>query len=368
MTSNGQDLDTAATSVRESPPVNVLDAVESDRAATPAESVSASLRPINRTTRLPALVENAIQRFAVVGIWVVMMLVYIAIEPDKILQVATFQSIFGSQEPLVFLALAMLCTFVVGEFDLSVASVMGLTATIVPVLVTQHGLNVALASAVAVAIGVGCGLVNAFVVVVVGVDGFIVTLGSSTLLLGAALWVSKSTTVSGLSVSFGKISLTNFLGLPLTFYYGIAIALVFAYVAWFTPLGRHMTFVGASREVARLAGVRVDRIRFLAYVASALIASLGGVLLTAGLGGFDASSSPGYLLPALSAVFLGTAVVQPGRFNPLGSMVGVYFLASGILGLQLLGIGGWIEDVFYGAALVVAVAVSSLVRRRRGRS
>ena len=92
------------------------------------------------------------------------------------------------------------------------------------------------------------------------------------------------------------------------------------------------------------------------------------VLLVAGLGGFDPSSSTAYLLPALSAVFLGTATVQPGRFNPIGTLIGIYFLATGILGLQLAGLGGWIEDVFYGAALVIAVAVSHLIRRRRGRS
>ena len=56
--------------------------------------------------------------------------------------------------------------------------------------------------------------------------------------------------------------------------------------------------------------------------------------------------------------------MQPGRFNPLGTLIGIYFLATGILGLQLLGLGGWIEDVFYGAALVLAVIVSTVTRRR----
>ena len=318
--------------------------------------------------RLPSWLDEVIHRFAVVGVWAVMLLVYIALEPHKILQTATFQSIFGSQQALVFLALAALCTLVVGEFDLSVASVMGISATVVPVLAVQHHMNVALASLIGVAAGAACGLVNAFVIVVVGVDGFVVTLGSSTLLLGLTILISHSTTVSGLSAGFSKITLTNFLGLPLSFYYGLALALLFAYILSFTALGRHLTFVGANREVARLAGVRVDRIRFLSYVTGSTIAGLGGVLLVASLGGFDPSSSAAYLLPALSAVFLGTAAVQPGRFNPLGTLIGIYFLSTGILGLQLLGLGGWIEDVFYGAALVVAVAVSSLIRRRRGRS
>jgi ribose transport system permease protein len=61
-------------------------------------------------------------------------------------------------------------------------------------------------------------------------------------------------------------------------------------------------------------------------------------------------------------------VIQPGRFNPIGTLIGVYFLASGIIGLQLMGVGGWIVDVFYGLALVIAVSVSTLVSRRRKRS
>lgn len=338
---------------------------ETSSGATPSTAPPERTRP---GRSLSGWIDEAIHRFAVLGVWGAMLLIYIVLEPHKILQTATFQSIFGSQQALVFLALAALCTLVVGEFDLSVASVMGITATVVPVLAVEHGMNVALASLIALAVGAACGLVNAFVIVIVGVDGFVVTLGSGTLLLGLTILISKSTTVSGLSASFSKITLTNFLGLPLSFYYGLALALLFAYVLSFTPLGRHMTFVGANREVARLAGVRVNRIRFMSYVTGSTIAGLGGVLLVATLGGFDPASSSAYLLPALSAVFLGTAAVQPGRFNPLGTMIGIYFLATGILGLQLLGLGGWIQDVFYGAALVVAVAVSSLIRRRRGRS
>jgi ribose transport system permease protein len=107
-------------------------------------------------------------------------------------------------------------------------------------------------------------------------------------------------------------------------------------------------FVGANREVARLAGINVDRIRAGAYVAASLIAGLAGVLLVASVGGFDPTASASYLLPALAAVFLGTAIVLPGQFNPMGTFLGIYFPATGILGLQLLGYTGWVQDAFYG--------------------
>jgi ribose transport system permease protein len=199
---------------------------------------------------------------------------------------------------------------------------------------------------------------------VVGVNIIVVTLGMSSLLLGIALAIAHLQTISGLSASFSKIALLDVGGLPISFYYGVAIVLVFAYVLGFTPLGRHMQFVGSNREVSRLAGIRVNWIRFGAFVMAGLLCGVGGVVISAGLGGFDPSSSVTYLLPTVSAVFLGTAVIQPGRFNPLGTLIGVYFLATGILGLQELGYAGWISDVFYGAALIVAVSLSTIVRRR----
>jgi ribose/xylose/arabinose/galactoside ABC-type transport system permease subunit len=74
--------------------------------------------------------------------------------------------------------------------------------------------------------------------------------------------------------------------------------------------------------------------------------------------------SQDYLLPALAAVFLGTAIVSPGQFNPMGTFFGIFFLETGVLGLQLLGYAGWAQDAFYGAGLVLAVTIASLVRRR----
>ncbi|MER6809451.1 ABC transporter permease [Spirillospora sp. NPDC000708] len=323
-----------------------------------------------RAESVPALSREAFDwrrftsRYAIVGFWALMCALYAALMPGKFLQASTFHSVFASQQALVFLALAAMMTFVVGELDLSIASTMGLSATLVPVLAVLHHWSLPLACAAAVLCASLSGLVNGLLIVKVGVQALIVTLGSSTLLLGLASLASSQTTVSGLSVRFSDLALYEILGLPVSFYYGIALALAIGYVLTFTPLGRHMTFVGANREVARLAGVPVDAIRIGSFVAGSTLAGLGGVVLVASIGGFDPTSSGTYLLPAFAAVFLGTAAVRPGRFNPIGTLVAIYFLATGILGLQLLGYSGWIENVFYGTALVVAVSLATIVRRR----
>jgi ribose transport system permease protein len=305
------------------------------------------------------------ERFGIIGLWGVMIGVYSAVESSNFDTSGTFTTIFSSQAALVFLSMAFLCTVIVGEFvDLSVASILGLCATLIPVLTVFDHFNVALASLVAVAVGVSAGAINGLLIVYVGVNTIVVTLGMSTLLLGIALAIAHLGPVSGLSPSFGKLALADVGGLPVSFYYGIGLTLVFAYVLAFTPLGRHMQFVGANREVSRLAGVRVNRIRFGAFVAAGALCGIGGVVVSASVGGFDPNSSVTYLLPTVSAVFLGTAVIRPGRFNPVGTWIAVYFLATGILGLEELNLAAWISDVFYGAALIVAVLLTTLLRRR----
>jgi ribose transport system permease protein len=311
-----------------------------------------------------ALLRNGGSRFALVGVWILMIGLYTLLKPGEFFTSATFTSIFNSQQVLVFLCCSLLCTIIVGEFvDLSVPAVLSLAATIVPVLVVQHGWNIWLGCAAAIAACLLVGVIQGGLVVYMGVNTIVVTLGMSTFLLGIALWISNLNYVTGLPSSFANIDLANVLGLPISFYYGIAMMLVFGYILVFTPLGRHMRFVGSNREVSRLAGIRVNRIRFGAFVAAALVAGVGGIIASAGLGGFNPSDSPTYLLPTFAAVFLGTAVVVPGKFNPLGTLVAIYFLATGIQGLEDLGAASWVTDVFYGGVLVVAVAITTQVQR-----
>jgi ribose transport system permease protein len=293
-----------------------------------------------------------------------MALVYYVLMPTRFGSWGAFSSIFGSQQVLVFLAMSAMITLVVGEFDLSIASVMGISATLVPVLAGVHGWNVWLACLAALGVCLLAGAVNAFFVVVMDVSSFVVTLGSGTLLIGLGQMVSGSNIVSVNSPALSEVALHEVFGMPVSFYYGILLAVVLAYILGWTPLGRSMIFIGANPEVARLAGIRVRRVRAGAYLAGSLLAGLAGVILVATVGGFDSSTSATYLLPALAAVFLGTAVVQPGMFNPIGTMIAIYFLTTGIFGLPLLGFSGWIQNVFYGAGLVVAVALAKVVRDR----
>jgi hypothetical protein len=106
--------------------------------------------------------------------------------------------------------------------------------------------------------------------------------------------------------------------------------------------------------------VRVNRIRFGSFVAASALSGIGAVVTVAALGSYNATTSDSYQLPVFASVFLGTAVIQPGRFNPIGTWIGIYFLTTGITGLEQLGLQTWVSDVFYGGVLVIAVTIATL--------
>jgi ribose transport system permease protein len=155
------------------------------------------------------------------------------------------------------------------------------------------------------------------------------------------------------------------LGFQTVFFVALLVTLVTWYVLTYTPTGRYLYFTGAGRNAARLAGIPVNRLRFLAFVWGGVLAALAGILLAGILGSSDSTIGPTYLLPGFAAAYLGAAAVVPGRFNVWGSFIAVYFLVTGITGLEMLGLSGWISQAFYGASLLVAVVVSHIAGTRR---
>lgn len=308
---------------------------------------------------------DATYRYALVFAWIGIIALFSLLRPDTFATTSNFQTIFGSQAVLVVLTLGLILPLMVGEFDLSVGAVLAFSAAVIAHLNVERGWPVALAVVVAVACGLVIGMLNGFFVVVVGVDALVATLGMGTLVTGVGLGISDLQVVGGISSGLVDVISTRLLGIPLGFYYGIALGVIVWYVFRFTPVGRHLLFVGQGREVARLTGLAVQKLRVAAFAAAGVISALAGVISAGTLGAADPNAGMTYLLPTFAAAFLGTTAVDPGRFNPWGSIIAVYFLVTGITGLQLLGLEVWIEQVFYGAALVFAVTLSRIVARRR---
>lgn len=305
------------------------------------------------------------ESYALVAALVALFLVFGALQPDVFFTWANVSTMLGSQAILVFLTLALIIPLTAGDFDLSVAAVLTMSAMTVAVLNARMGLPLAVALPAALLVGAAAGLVNAFFILVFRIPSLIVTLGTGTFINGLVLWMSKSATIGGIDFALiDWVVARRLLGIPLAFYYALAMCVILWYVLGYTSLGRRLLFVGRGREVARLSGIRVDRVRFGALMCSALIGALAGIVYAGTIGAADPNSGNTFLLPAFAAAFLGATAITPGRFNPMGSLVAVYFLVVGITGLTMMGIQSFVQNLFYGGALVLAVALSQLARGR----
>jgi ribose transport system permease protein len=304
-------------------------------------------------------VSTVADRYGLLVAWAALIVFFSILLPDTFFRLENFQTILGSQAVLLVLTLGLIVPLTVNEFDLSVAGVINITVVLMGFLNGVHEWAL-VPTLVAVLLGaLIVGSVNAFLTVRLGIQSIIVTLGMGTLLQGLALGINPNA-VPNLAQPLVDLMRSTILGIQFAFYCGLALTVVVWYVYRFTPLGRYLYFVGAGRDVARLAGLRVDAIRIGALLTSSIAAALAGIMLVGLLGSADPNVGPSFLLPAFAAAFLGATVLHPGRFNPWGTFIAVYFLVTGITGLQLLGLSSWIESVFYGGSLVIAVAIAQV--------
>jgi ribose transport system permease protein len=315
----------------------------------------------------PAAGRNlGIQRYAILIVFAAMILSFGLAIPSTFLSIGNLSNILGSQAVLFILVMAVLLPTIMGDFvDLSLGSSLGLSAMTLAVLNVNHHAPVLLACLAGIGAALVVGLVNVFFVVYFDNDPFIVTLGTMTIVQGIIYVISGDNSVGIVSTGLSNWVFTNeFLSIPLEFYYGLAIFLVVWYVLSFTPIGQKALVIGQSRDVARLSGVRVDRQRSWAFILAAVIAGIAGIAYAATNGTVDPAVGGDLILPAYAAVFLGATAIKPGRINPLGALIAVYFLATGTAGLELLGVQSYIQQIFYGVALVVAITMAKATRER----
>lgn len=291
--------------------------------------------------------------------------VYFSIRlPDTFPTQATVTSIVGDQSITLVLALGLLVTLAVGQFDLSAAQNLGMSAVVCGTLMSQHHMNPVLAVAVTLLFGLVIGLINAYLVAVIGIESLIATLGMSSVLLALTGLLSNYQFVGPVSDGFQSFANREVLGFPVVAGYALLLSFLVWYVLEHTPVGRRAYAVGANPEASRLAGVRTGWYVAGSLVVTSLFATVAGILVTAKIGSVAPTLGPAYLLPSFAACFLATTQIKPGRFNVWGTVVALTLLATGVKGLQLLGGELWVTDMFNGLALIVAVSAAVLSAKR----
>jgi ribose transport system permease protein len=265
------------------------------------------------------------------------------------------------------IATASLLPLVVGDFDLSVGYV-ACTSSVVFALLVGKGHGTIVAILAALASGLGVGIVNGVITIWVGVNSFITTLATGTILGGIDLYVTGGQVLfQGIPQGLVTMGSGYWERIPNDIVFAIVLLAVVSYILQRTPVGRAMYATGLGRDAARLSGVKTAQLRMAAFVCSGLVCAGAGLVELGLVGSASVTIGPDFLLPALAACFLGTTTSVNGRFNLFGATVAIFLIAVGVTGLEQLGVPTWVEPIFDGVALLTAVSLTVLSQRARSR-
>jgi ribose transport system permease protein len=279
---------------------------------------------------------------------------------------ANFQQIASGRSVTGVLTLGILITLVSGNFDLSIGNICGLSSVMTAAAFSNWHFPLVLGLVFGVALGAAVGGMNGFLTTTLRVDPFIITLGTAAIILGFVDWYTGGQSIiNGIPqpvIDFGR---TKFLGIPEIAWVLVVVALLIYYLLEHTPYGRSLHAIGSNRNAARLVGIRVERTITSAFALTGAFAGVAGVLLLAQTGSGNPTIGTTFTLEALASAFLGAVSFKVGRLNVAGTLVAIFFLQVNLTGLTYAGVQNWINQVFTGLTLILAVALAAVLSKER---
>jgi ribose transport system permease protein len=291
--------------------------------------------------------------------------------PDTFMSARNWLNISQQMSMLAVVAFTMTIVMVMGDFDLSVGSMASLAGVVAAVLFAQ-GWPVTAGVAAALGVGLAGGLLNGFLVSIVGILPFVATLGTLTVFSGLAFLTSGGKTIFGREIpaefsGFARGVIDLFGNGALMLPYLTLAALVVLVIVWVlleqTAFGRRLYAIGGNAEAARLAGVKVRSLRLIAFSLTGLGAAVGGLMYASRVASANPTQGGGLMLDAIAAVFLGMTMSEEGEPRVLATLVGVLILGMLDNGLTQLSVDSYVREILVGTIIVAAVAFSSFSRR-----
>ena len=289
--------------------------------------------------------------------------------PDTFLTARNLINISQQLSMLAVVAATMTIVMVMNDFDLSVGSMASLSGIVAAMLFTA-GYPVWVGLIVALLVGVFGGLFNGFLVSVVGILPFVATLGTLTVFSGLAFLLSDGKTIFGRDIpsSFSGFARAGIeigdVKVPmLTITAGLVIFICWA-ILEHTNFGRRLYAIGGNKEASYLAGIKVVRLRLIAFSLTGLGAAGAGLMYAARVASANPTQGSGLMLDAIAAVFLGMTMSRRGEPKVVYTLVGVLILGVLDNGMTQLRVDSYVREIFVGLIVLAAVAVASLSKRR----
>jgi rhamnose transport system permease protein len=275
-----------------------------------------------------------------------------------------FYALTSNAMEIAIMALPMTLIIIVGEIDLSVASVLGLASVVLGSL-WQSGHPMWLAIGAALLVGAVAGLLNGALVTRLGLPSLVVTIGSLALFRGLAYVVLGDQAVSSFPASFTNLGFGTIAGteIPWSGLIFAILAIICAIVLHFSRSGRQLYAMGNNKEAARFAGINVLRTKLILFLLSGIISALAGIILTARLSSARPDNGLGLELSVVTVVLLGGVNIFGGRGSLLGVVLAIFILAIIQNVLGLVNISGDIQSLVIGLLLILSVLGPNIARR-----
>jgi ribose/xylose/arabinose/galactoside ABC-type transport system permease subunit len=305
----------------------------------------------------------------IVGLLVAIVLLYLYLMFNAVgfFTVANQSGLLRDAALIGIAATGMTLVIIAGEIDVSTGPAVALSSVIVAVAMTEWGLPALLAILITLVVGAGWGALAGLLRARFLVPSFIATLGLWSVLRGIGQFGTDALPVPlPLDEPVMPFLTGTVLGVPTPAVVMILAFLVFAFVARKTAFGRSVFAIGGNAAAARLAGIKVVRVRVVLFAIMGMLGALSGVLLAARLGSGNAGAANGLEFDVIAAVVIGGTAMSGGRGSLIGTFLGVIFITLIGNGLVLLGVDSFLQSVVRGVIIVLAVLLNVTLSRKRG--
>ncbi len=321
-------------------------------------------------TTLKQQLTNAKKDIGIVLVFIIVCLVYYIGNPATFSQYPIYYSFMISIPIVGIVAIPVTFVIILGEMDLSFTSIIALGGYITSIVFLSTN-SVILSIFAGLAVGAICGFINAFFTVRLSIPAIVTTIGTQYLFKGIMLVFcgGSSFGLSGLKQApdawayrmlvgrlFGKI--------PAQFIWFIVIAIVFSVILKRHRYGLHLCYTGDNAGSAVMMGINTKKVRTIAFVIIGIFSAFAGIITAFEMTYFYTSQGSGLMLPIVASVFVGGTSVYGGSGSILGTFLGALLLGSLEAGIVALGVNGFWLDVLYGASIIAAVTVFTIVMKK----
>ncbi|MDX1983910.1 MAG: ABC transporter permease [Bryobacteraceae bacterium] len=283
--------------------------------------------------------------------------------PDHFLSKTNLSSVVRQTAVINLMALGMTLVIISGGIDLSVGAILAMGG-LMGTMAMEKGQPIILGVLIGVLTGSVCGLANGLLITRLGINPFIVTLGTLGIIRGSTLIISNGLPVHQIPPSFSYLGEGNLVGVPFVLWVLIACAAAVHVILEHTRLGRYTFSIGSNTDAAHYAGIPVSFHTTAVYAICGMLTGLAGMIEASRLMTGQPTAGQGYELQAIAAVVIGGGSLRGGEGSVVGTLIGAFIMGLLANGSDLLGISPYLQQAIIGAVIIVAVAFDELRKRR----